>query len=67
VTPEKALELAIDRAGGIKAVAGLFDITVQAIYGWGVCPPKRVLALEEAAGGAVTKHQLRPDIYGPPP
>jgi len=30
-------------------------------------PAVRVLAVEEATGGAVTRHELRPDIYGERP
>ena len=32
----------------------------------GQCPPDRVLEVERVAAGAVSRHQLRPDIYPPP-
>lgn len=69
MTPQEALNKAIDKAGGIKAVAAHFRIKVPAIYQWreyreGV-PANRVLALEELTG--ISRHDLRPDIFGPTP
>lgn len=42
------------------------QITPQAVSKWarsGV-PAERVLLVEKACGGAVTRYELRPDIYG---
>ena len=69
MTPQEALNKAIDKAGGMKAVADHFRISVPAIYQWrdyaeGV-PANRVLALEELTG--ISRHDLRPDIFGPTP
>lgn len=62
------LERAIVLAGGPAALARFisenFDpITVQAICDWKRCPPLRVLQVERAAKGEVTRHDLRPDLY----
>lgn len=55
----------IDKAGGPAAVAKLFDIRSQAVSQWDVIPPNRVLTLEAATG--ISRHEMRPDIYGPDP
>ena len=67
-TPEDALRRAIDAAGGPAEVARFITarfepITAQAVCGWRVCPPRRVLQLEAAASGKVTRHELRPELY----
>lgn len=59
-----ALEHAIKTAGGISALAKLLGMKKQAVWQWRKCPPKRVLAVEAATGGVVTRHRLRPDVYG---
>lgn len=45
-------------------VAEACNIKVQAVYQWKVCPPGRVLTLEKLSG--VTRHELRPDVFGSP-
>lgn len=55
----------IDQAGGPAAVAKLFGISSQAVSQWKTIPVDRVLRLEEASG--VSRHEMRPDVYGPPP
>ena len=45
------------------------EISTQAIYKWrgkGV-PAERVLLLERLSDGAVTRYQLRPDVFGRTP
>lgn len=37
----------------------------QAITMWVVVPPEHVLAVEKATG--VSRHELRPDVFGPVP
>lgn len=62
------LQTAIQTAGGMKALAASCGVRYQAIQQWrrrGRPPAERVLAIEEATGGQVTRHQLRPDIYPP--
>ena len=60
---EKALWTAINLAGGPLAVADLFGITPQAVSQWKICPGPRVVGMEEACGGVVSRHQLRPDTF----
>jgi DNA-binding transcriptional regulator YdaS (Cro superfamily) len=65
---DAALRRAIDLAGGAAALARFISehyepITVQAVSDWRRCPPLRVLQVERAAKGEVTRHQLRPDLY----
>ena len=54
-----------DVYGRQKELAKACDVTPQAVSGWlskGV-PPERVLAIEKATDGKVTRYKLRPDIY----
>jgi DNA-binding transcriptional regulator YdaS (Cro superfamily) len=58
------LDTAIEKLGGPSVLAQLLDITPQAIWQWkGKPPAKRVLKIEQASG--VSRHLLRPDIFGP--
>jgi DNA-binding transcriptional regulator YdaS (Cro superfamily) len=59
------VEEAIRVCGSLKAVAKRLGIKSQAISQWQKIPAKRVLALEALTG--VSRHVMRPDIYGPPP
>jgi DNA-binding transcriptional regulator YdaS (Cro superfamily) len=58
---EEALKEAIERIGGLHAVARALGITPQAVFVWRVTPPLRVIPLEKLSG--VSRHRLRPDIY----
>lgn len=65
-----AIERACEQAGGQAMLAKIIDVTPQAVNQWvrkGVAPPERVLAIESATGGAVTRYELRPDVFGAPP
>lgn len=67
---DAALGRAITHAGGPAALARFISehfepITAQAICDWKRCPPLRVLQVERAARGAITRHELRPDLYPP--
>lgn len=59
-----ALERAINAAGGAAELARALDISVQAVCGWKKCPPRRAIAVEKACGGAVTREQLCPEVFG---
>jgi len=60
---DQALELAITEAGGTAALARAINVTPQAISQWDRVPAERALAVEQATGGKVSRHQLRPDLY----
>lgn len=38
-------------------------ITPQTVSGWSDIPPEHCLAIEKITG--ISRHELRPDIYGP--
>jgi DNA-binding transcriptional regulator YdaS (Cro superfamily) len=70
MTPEIALEHAIQIVGSAAELARQIGVTRQAINGWDVCPADRVLAVAEAVRKAlkrprhkITKYDLRPDVY----
>lgn len=60
---DTALEKAITAAGGTAALARTINVTPQAISQWERVPAERVIAVEEASGGKVTRSDLRPDLY----
>jgi DNA-binding transcriptional regulator YdaS (Cro superfamily) len=62
-------QMAIAMAGGTAALAKWITsegqpITTQAISQWLLVPPSRVLLVEQATGGQITRHRLRPDVFG---
>lgn len=61
--PNNALKLAIEKAGSASALARHLHVTPAAVLQWDMVPYKRVLAVEAFTG--VSRHDLRPDIYGP--
>lgn len=68
----KPIERAIEAAGaGQKGLADAIGVTPQQVNQWVTgdrpVPAKHCIAIEAAAGGAVTRHDLRPDVFGPPP
>lgn len=60
---DTALIHAIEVAGGPTALAKKVGVSPQAICDWKRCPPRRVLQVEAATNGVVTRHRLRPDLY----
>lgn len=66
----EALDEAKQKVGGPTGLSKAFaekgfEITSQAISQWKKAPPDRVLILEQITG--VSRHALRPDIYGDDP
>nr|WP_289959243.1 YdaS family helix-turn-helix protein [Xanthomonas arboricola]MDN0202824.1 YdaS family helix-turn-helix protein [Xanthomonas arboricola pv. corylina] len=56
------------KSGGRRALAKALGIKSPSISGWydrGKVPVERVLAIETATG--VSRHDLRPDVFGPSP
>ncbi len=64
------VDRAVHEAGSQSALARAVGVTPQAVQQWistGRIPAERVIAVENATGGKVTRHDLRPDVFGPPP
>lgn len=62
------LDAAIKAAGTQQALAEALGIRSASISEWktrGRIPAERVLDVERVTG--VSRHDLRPDIFGPPP
>lgn len=65
---DRALEMAFQAAGGQIEIARFITkrhgpISAQAINKWRRCPADRVLQVEAATKGRVSRYRLRPDIY----
>lgn len=64
-----AIERAVQAAGGRAKLADACGVRYQAVEKWvrlDRVPAERVLQIEEATGGAVSRHELRPDLYPRP-
>jgi len=61
---DNALERAVTEAGGVTALARAINVTPQAISQWDRVPAERVIAVEQATKGRVTREELRPDLFG---
>ncbi len=62
---DDALTKAKEAAGGTVALARAIDLSSQAVSQWHRVPAARVLDVERATG--VSRHILRPDIFGREP
>lgn len=64
-----AIKKAVELAGSQTALARLIGVSQGLIWQW--CngrlrvPAERCCDIERAAGGRVTRAQLRPDVFGP--
>jgi len=61
---QSGLERAINRAGGVRALARLLGINASAVSRWTQVPPRQILSIERLTG--VPREELRPDLYLPP-
>lgn len=64
------ISMAIRLAGSQTALASACRVTQAAVSKWahgGVVSAANARAIERATNGAVTVHDLRPDIFGPTP
>jgi DNA-binding transcriptional regulator YdaS (Cro superfamily) len=59
------LQTAIQNVGTASELARQLGITPAAVLQWDKVPPNRVLQVERLSG--VSRHVLRPDIFGPLP
>jgi DNA-binding transcriptional regulator YdaS (Cro superfamily) len=58
------IRLAIEKAGSVKALAEMLNVTPQAISQWKRIPADRVPDLERVSG--IPRHELRPDMWEAP-
>jgi DNA-binding transcriptional regulator YdaS (Cro superfamily) len=63
-TPNEALQTAVKAIGGYAETARRLGLkTAWAVQKWPKCPAERVKGLVAASNGAVSAHELRPDLY----
>ena len=60
-----ALGRVLELSGGKSALARALGVTPQAVQAWSRVPADRVLAVEAIVSGKVTRHEMRPDVFGP--
>lgn len=64
----EALKRAVEKIGSQKGLADRLGVTQSVVWYWlekskRGCPGEYVLKIEEATGGVVSRHDLRPDLY----
>jgi DNA-binding transcriptional regulator YdaS (Cro superfamily) len=62
------LTQAVEAAGGVGKLAASIGVAQNVVSNWrkrGKVPAEHVLAVEAASG--VSRHALRPDVFGPMP
>lgn len=66
--PERddGLQAAIEAAGGVAPLAQKLGLTRVSVWRWKRVPAERVLLIETALNGTVSRHQMRPDLYPHP-
>jgi DNA-binding transcriptional regulator YdaS (Cro superfamily) len=52
-------------AGGVVNLAREMGVNHQTFYSWNQVPAERVLVIERFS--KISRHKIRPDIYGPDP
>lgn len=59
------LSVVSEKVGGMAALAKLLDVSPRAVFKWRLkgIPAERVMPIYRACEGAVTPHDLRPDLY----
>lgn len=66
---QNPIEKACEVVGSQAQLARLVGVRPQSVVKWrrsGRAPAERVLDIESATGGVVTRHILRPDLYPDP-
>ncbi|MBP6818316.1 MAG: helix-turn-helix domain-containing protein [Ferrovibrio sp.] len=66
-----ALDAAASIVGSHAALSGKIGVPKTTMSSWRTrkkaVPADHCLPIEQATNGQVTRHDLRPDIFGPPP
>lgn len=67
-----ALESAVEAVGTQVELARRIGVRQSTLWGWlkrngSPVPAEYAGAIEQATGGAVTRYQLRPDVFGEQP
>ena len=65
-----AIDAAVTEVGTQAALAAILGIKSPSISEWrkrGKVPADRCIAIERATNGAVTRYELRPDVFGTKP
>lgn len=60
------IEKAVFIVGSQTKLANLVGVTPQSVQQWcvkGVVPARRVIAVEQATDGQVTRYELAPELY----
>lgn len=60
----EVVNVAAGKVGGVVALARELGIKHTALYSWNRVPAERVLDIERITG--ISRHELRPDIFGTP-
>lgn len=63
LTVPALIQRAADLSGGMSSLARKLGIARSAPYSWTQIPAGRVLQIEAATGGRLSRHTMRPDIY----
>lgn len=65
------IALVIEAAGGVSALAKRLGVKAPTVHQWKTgdrkVSPRLALAIEREWPGIASVHDLRPDIFGPPP
>ncbi|WP_411393486.1 transcriptional regulator [Xylella fastidiosa] len=64
-----AIDIAVKEFGSVNALAASLGVRQSAISNWrarGRVPAERCIVIERVTNGAVSRYQLRPDIFGTP-
>ena len=63
ITRDAALRKAIGLAGGQTALARRLGIDQSTVAKWEKIPLSRVMEIERAFDGEITRHEMRPDYF----
>jgi DNA-binding transcriptional regulator YdaS (Cro superfamily) len=57
------IKRAAELSGGMSKLTSQLGVARSAPYSWWRIPAGRVLAIEAATGGRLSRHTMRPDLY----